>query len=118
MPASARDHFTPTAGGLVSRGWVIREVEYRVTDPERREALIDALVGYEPPHRHGIRNTFLFWLFAIGASALAGALDLPRWTGFAAALLVFVWIARQLATRALLWQLDQLEADGTPPPRP
>ena len=109
MPVSARDRFTPTAVGLVSRGWVIAEVERRVPDPARHEALIGELVGYEPPRRHGLRNMFLFWLVAIGASGLAGAVELPRWIGFVAALVIFVWIARLLATRALLWRLDQLE---------
>lgn len=109
MPATARDRFTPTAVGLVSRGWVIEQVEQRVADPARRAALIDDLVGFEPPRRHGLRNMFLFWLAAIAASVLAGEVGLPRWSGFVAALLAFAWLARSLATRALLWRLDQLQ---------
>jgi hypothetical protein len=110
MPATARDRFTPTAVGLVSRGWVIEQVEQRIADPARRPALIDELVGFEPPRRHGLRNMFLFWIGAISASVLAGAVGLPRWWGFVAALLAFTALARVLATRALLWRLDQLQA--------
>lgn len=111
MPASLRDRFTPTAVGLVSRAWVIDAVENRVSDPRRRAALIDELVAFEPPRRHGLRNMFLFWAAAIGASALAGMLELPRWWGFVAVLVVFTWLARLLATRALLWRLDRRAAD-------
>jgi hypothetical protein len=117
MPAEMRDRLTPTAVGLVSRAWIITEVERRVPDPARRPAVIEDLVSYEPPRRHGLRNMFLFWLGAISASALAGAIGLPRWYGFIAALLLFAWIARELATRGLLWRLDQLERErmgGTP----
>ena len=110
MATSLRDRLTPTAVGLVSRAWVVERVEQRTADASRRAALIDDLVAFEPPRRHGLRNMFLFWAGAIGASALAGALDLPRWWGFVAALLVFGWLARLLATRALLWRLDQLLA--------
>jgi hypothetical protein len=124
MPSELRDRFTPTAVGLVSRAWVIDEVEARVPDPSRRPALIDALIGYEPPRQHALRNMFLFWATAIAASWLAGAIDLPRWTGFIAALLLFAWLARLLAVKALRWRLDQLLAedgasnDGSPGPAP
>jgi len=111
MPTELRDRFTPTAVGLVSRAWVVEEVEDRVTDPALRRALIDELVGYEPPRRHALRNMVLFWLTAIAASALAGALDVPRWTGFVVALLMFAWLARLLAVKALRWRLDQLLAE-------
>ena len=111
MPTELRDRFTPTAVGLVSRAWVIEEVEGRVSDPALRPALIDDLVGYEPPRRHALRNMFLFWLTAIAASALAGALDVPRWTGFAVAVALFAWIARLLAVKALRWRLDRLLAE-------
>ena len=111
MPTELRDRFTPTAVGLVSRAWVIEEVEGRVSDPALRPALIDELVGYEPPRQHALRNMFLFWLTAISASALAGALDLPRWTGFVAALVLFAWLARLLAVKALRWRLDRLLAE-------
>jgi hypothetical protein len=91
---------------------VVQAVEQRTDDPQRRIELIDELVGFEPPRRHGLRNMFLFWAGAIGASALAGVLGLPRWWGFVAALLAFGWLARLLATRALLWRLDQLLPDS------
>ena len=112
MPPTLSDRLTPTAVGLVSRGWVIDAVEHRIADPLRRARAIDALVGYEPPRRHGLRNMFLFWAAAIGASTIAGMLDVPRWTGFVAVLVAFAWIARALATRALLWRLDQLEREA------
>ena len=108
MPTGLRDRLTPTAVGLVSRAWVVEEIEARVADPTIRPALVDELVGYEPPRRHALRNMFLFWLTAIAASALAGALDVPRWTGFVVAVALFVWLARLLAVRALRWRLDQL----------
>jgi hypothetical protein len=47
-------------------------------------------------------------LTAIAASALAGALDVPRWTGFVVAVALFAWLARLLAVKALRWRLDQL----------
>jgi hypothetical protein len=108
MPTELRDRLTPTAVGLVSRAWVVEEVEGRVSDPGRQAALIDELVGYEPPRQHALRNMFLFWSTAIAASALAGALGAPRWTGFVAAVLLFAWLARLLAVKALRWRLDQL----------
>ena len=111
MPIELRDRFTPTAVGLVSRAWVIEEVEGRVSDPALRSALIDELVGYEPPRQHALRNMFLFWLTAIAASALAGELDFPRWTGFVGALALFAWLARLLAVKALRWRLDQWLAE-------
>jgi hypothetical protein len=111
MPTQLRDRLTPTAVGLVSRAWVVEEVEARVPDPVLRPALIDELVGYEPTRRHALRNMFLFWLTAIGASAMAGALDLPRWTGFVVTVLLFGWLARLLAVKALRWRLDQLLGD-------
>jgi hypothetical protein len=113
MASRLQDRLTPTAVGLVSRAWVIEEVERRVADPARRAALVDELVGYEPPRQHGLRNMFLFWALAISASTLAGELELPRWSGFAAVVLLFAWLARLLAIKALRWRLDRLLApDG------
>lgn len=114
MPALPQDRFTPTAVGLVSRAWVIGEVERRAADAGRHAALVEELVGYEPPRQHALRNMFLFWAIAIAASALAGALGLPRWSGFVAVVLLFAWLARVLAVKALRWRLDQLL--GTAPP--
>ena len=110
MTARLQDRFTPTAVGLVSRAWVIEEVERRVVDPARHAALIDELVGYEPPRQHALRNMFLFWAIAIAASTLAGAIGLPRWSGFVAVVALFAWLARLLAIKALRWRLDQLVA--------
>jgi hypothetical protein len=113
MAARLQDRLTPTAVGLVSRAWVIAEVERRSADPARHVALIDALVGYEPPRQHALRNMFLFWAVAISASTLAGALGLPRWSGFAAVVFLFAWLARLLAIKALRWRLDQLLASDS-----
>jgi protein-S-isoprenylcysteine O-methyltransferase Ste14 len=110
MAAHLKDRFTPTAVGLVSRAWVIEEVERRVPDRARHAVLIEELVAYEPPRQHAFRNMFLFWAFAISASTLAGALDLPRWSGFAAVVVLFAWLARLLAIKALRWHLDRLLA--------
>jgi hypothetical protein len=114
MPARTQDRFTPTAVGLVSRAWVIEEVERRVPDAGRHAALIDELVGYEPPRQHALRNMFLFWVSAIALSALVGALGLPRWSGFVAVVVLFAWLARLLAVRALRWRLDQLLGTAAP----
>lgn len=113
MPSTWKDRLSPTAAGLVSRAWVINEVESRGVDPPHQLALVDELVGYEPPRRHGLRNNFIFWVSALGAAMLANAVGLPGWSGFIVALLLFVWIARMLAVRTLRWRLDQLLADAT-----
>lgn len=110
MPATWMDRLSPTAAGLVSRAWVIDEVESRGVDPQHQSALVDELVVYEPPRRHGLRNNFIFWVGALGAGMLTNAVGLPGWSGFVAALLFFVWIGRQLAVRALRWRLDKLIA--------
>ena len=105
------DRLTPTAVWLVSRAWVVDEVASRGVDPQRQAVLVDELVVYEPQRRHGLRNTVIFWFVVIAAVALAGAIGLPRWTGFAVALLFFIWVVRELAARALRWRLDQLLSD-------
>jgi hypothetical protein len=105
------DRLTPTAVLLVSRAWVVDEVASRGVDPQRQAVLVDELAVYEPPRRHGLRNTVIFWLVVVAAAGLASAIGLPKWTGFAVALLFFVWVARELAVRALRWRLDQLLAD-------
>jgi hypothetical protein len=116
MPAPSRDRFLPTAVGLVSRAWVVEQVERRVADPRQRAHLIDDLVAFEPPRSHGLRNMTLFWATAIGASAFADWLGFPAWTGFVAAVLLFLALARWLAVQALRWRLDQLlSADAQQP---
>jgi hypothetical protein len=102
-----QDRLTPTAAGLVSRAWIIDAVDAAGIDPQDRQRVIDDLVSFEPPRRHGIRNTFIFWAGVIGAAMLADAIGLPGWTGFAFALVCFAWIGRELAVRALRWRLDQ-----------
>jgi len=115
-----RDRITPTAVGLVSRAWVIAEVERAASlDATQRERLIDALAEYEPPRQHGLRNNVIFWVGAIGAAMLADALGAPGWLGFVIALALFATLARALAVKALRWRLAQLlnrDAGGSPPP--
>lgn len=113
MPSTWRDRLTPTAAGLVSRAWVIDEIESRKVDAQRLTALIDELVGFEPPRQHGLRNAFIFWTGAFGAAAIASAVGLPGWTGFVGALVLFAWVGRELAVRALRWRLDQLLSEMT-----
>ena len=112
MRIEPADRFTPTAVGLVSRAWVKREVARHTSDERLQRRWLDELTSFEPARRHGLRNMFLFWLVAIGASAAAGAVGWPRWTGFLAAVMGFLWLARVLAVRALLWRLAQLKADN------
>lgn len=116
MQIGWRDRLTPTAVGTVSRAWVMREVAGRVADESRRAFLVDELVIYEPPRRHGIRNNFIFWIGVLAAAALSQLVGLPGWTGFVAALLGFLWVARELAVRALRWRLDQLVAGDAAEP--
>jgi hypothetical protein len=108
MQIGWRDRLTPTAVGLVSRAWVMREVARRVADASTRARLVDELSAYEPQRRHGLRNNFIFWIGVLSAAVLAQLAGLPGWTGFVAALLAFLWIARELAVRTLRWRLDQL----------
>ncbi|MDL1860572.1 hypothetical protein FBR04_06025 [Betaproteobacteria bacterium PRO7] len=116
MPITWRDRITPTAVGLVSRAWVIAEVERAadragITDAATRAQWVEVLVGYEPPRAHGIRNNAIVWIGLIGGAMLASAFGLPAWTGFVAALIGFLLIARELAVRALRWRLGQLLAE-------
>jgi hypothetical protein len=119
MRSSWRDRITPTAVGLVSRAWVIDAVERAadragLTDPQTRAQLVETLCAYEPPRRHGIRNNAIVWVGLIGAAMLSGAIGLPAWTGFVAALIGFLLIARELAMRALRWRLEQLLNETRP----
>lgn len=116
MPITWRDRITPTAVGLVSRAWVIGEVERAaeragITDAATCAQWIEALCAYEPPRRHGIRNNAIVWTGLIGAAMFSGAIGLPGWTGFVAALIGFLLIARELAVRALRWRLERLLAE-------
>jgi hypothetical protein len=115
MPSTFADHLTPTAILLVSRGWVIAEVE-RVegADETQRARWIDDLVRYDPPRTNGLRNNFIFWIGTLGAAMVAEAIGIRPWIGFVAALLVFLRLARVLAVRTLRWRLQQLR-DGNAP---
>ena len=109
LPIRAVDFATPTAVLLVSRAWVLREVN-TVTgiDAARRAELADALCAYEPERRNGLRNNFIAWIIMLGGSALAPLASLPAWLGFASGVLVVLALARALATRTLRWRLAQL----------
>lgn len=113
MKATLLDRLTPTAVGVVSRGWVIDEVARQtdLSDAERAR-LVDALSIYEPPRQHGLRNTFIAWAVLIFTTMIFNALDWPGWAGFVLALLALVAVARMLAVRTLRWRLAQLLRDG------
>ncbi|MCE2971696.1 MAG: hypothetical protein LW847_16040 [Burkholderiales bacterium] len=106
------DRLTPTAVLLVSRGWVLDEVA-RVpnVDEATRLRLVEDLIAYEPPRRHGARNNLFVWFTLLGASMLATELGAPGWWGFVPALLALLWLARVLAVRALRWRLATLLAE-------
>ena len=72
------DRLTPTAVWIVSRAWVVDEVAARGVDPQRQAVLVDELVVYEPPRRHGLRNTVIFWVVVFSAATLAGAIGFPK----------------------------------------
>jgi hypothetical protein len=104
-----QDRLTPTSTLLVSRAWVLDEVaRLDGLDAAQRERLVDELTSYEPLRRDGLRNSFIVWLGLIGGSWLARLVGLPAWSGFVAALIVFVCIARVLAVGALRWRLQRL----------
>jgi hypothetical protein len=103
------DRLTPTAVLLVSRAWVLREVAaLPALDDARRAELVEALIGYEPERRHGLRNNFIAWLIMLGGTGLARLAEVPPWVGFVAGLLIVLLLARQLAVRTLRWRLLQL----------
>lgn len=109
MKARWVDHITPTAVLLVSRGWVLAEVARvpGLTDAAR-ERLVEDLIAFEPPRRHGARNSLFVWFTLLGAAMLATELGLPGWWGFVPALLALLVLARVLAVRALRWRLAVL----------
>ena len=105
MPATLLDRCTPTAIGLVSRAWVIAEVEcHAAIEAERQAEAIDALCTFQPPHR-SMRDNMIVWVGLLGSAMLADAVGLPGWTGFVAALAGFTLLARVLAVRVLRWRL-------------
>jgi hypothetical protein len=94
---------------LVSRGWVLREVE-RVPELNRaeRNELVDALCAWELPRNNSLRNNFIVWMCLLGMAMLFGALSLPGWLGFVIAMAGLLGVARALAVRQLRWKLGQL----------
>ena len=109
MKARWIDRITPTAVFLVSRGWVLSEVARvpGLTEAER-ERLVEDLIAFEPPRRHGARNSLFVWFTLLGAAMLATELGLPGWWGFLPALVALLLLARVLAVRALRWRLQIL----------
>jgi hypothetical protein len=107
--AKLKHHLTPTASMLVSRGWVMREVE-RVPDLNRaeRNALVDALCAWEPPRNNSLRTNFLVWVSMLGMAMLFGAVGLPGWLGFVIAMGALIAVARALVVRQMRWKLGQL----------
>lgn len=111
LQARFRDRLTPAAVLLVSRAWVLREVAALPgLDDARRRQLVDELIGYEPERRHGLRNNFIAWVILLGGTGLARLAGVAPWLGFAAGLLLVLWLARLLAVRALRWRLARLTA--------
>lgn len=113
------DHVSPTAVGLVSVAWVRREVA-RARPPSEAVAArwVDALIEYQPPRTHGLRNNFIVWVGLLGGALIARGLGAAGWIGYGAMLLAFLGIARLLMVRALRWRLEQLvREDGASPPR-
>ncbi len=109
MPARLIDFVTPTAALLVSRAWVLREVEtVEGLDEASRVQLADELTSYEPERRNGLRNNFIAWVLMLGGAMLARLLGATPWLGFVAGLLIVLLLARLLAERALRWRLAQL----------
>ncbi len=110
--AKLKHHLTPTASILVSRGWVLREVE-RVPELNRaeRNELVDALCAWELPRNNSLRNNFIVWMCLLGMAMLFGALGLPGWLGFVIAMAGLLGVARALAVRQLRWKLGQLLRD-------
>jgi len=109
LPVGWIDRLTPTAVLLVSRAWVMQEVAALPgLTPERRAALVDELIAYEPERRHGLRNNFIGWLIMLGGTGLAHLAGVPPWLGFVAGLVLVLVLAREVAVRALRWRLAQL----------
>ena len=110
IPKTKLKHqLTPTASMLVSRGWVLREVE-RVPELGRaeRDELVDALCAWELPRNNSLRNNFIVWMCMLGMAMLFAALGLPGWLGFVIAMGGLLGVARALAVRQLRWKLGQL----------
>lgn len=122
MQPTLLDRLTPTAVGVVSRAWVLREVAaVPGLDAAARRRLVDVLSAYQPPRRQPMRDNALAWAVLLGGAMLFNALDLPGWIGFVLALVALTAVARVLATRALRWRLarwleTQQDDDDAPPP--
>jgi hypothetical protein len=122
MQPTLLDRLTPTAVGLVSRAWVLREVAaVPGLDAGARRRLVDVLIAYQPPRRQPIRDNAIAWAVLLGGAMLFNALDLPGWIGFLLALVALTAVARALATRALRWRLarwlqTRQDDEDAPPP--
>lgn len=109
MATTLKHLLTPTAALLVSRAWVMNEVE-RVPDLDRgeRNRLVDLLSAWEPPCHKSLFSNPMVWLILVGAAMLFGAAGLPAWFGFAIALGGLLYVAHELVVRQLRWKLLQL----------
>jgi Flp pilus assembly protein TadB len=109
MAPTLLDRVTPTAVGLVSRAWVLREVA-AVPDlsAARRAEIVDQLCSYQPPRKHGLRDNFIAWMVMLGGAMVFNWLGLPGWLGFLLGLAGLVAVARVLMLRVLRWRLAQL----------
>lgn len=107
-PPTLLDYLTPTEITLVSRAWVLTEVAQveGLTEPQRAR-LVDDLIAYSPPRKHGLRNNLIVWFSLLGCTLLAGGLGAPPWTGFVVMLAVLFVLARVLAVKALRWRIGQ-----------
>jgi hypothetical protein len=107
--AKLKHHLAPTASMLVSRGWVMQEVE-RVPELNRaeRNQLVDTLCAWEPPRNNSLRSNFIAWMCMLGVAMLFGAVGLPGWLGFVIAMTGLIAVARALVVRQMRWKLDQL----------
>lgn len=122
MQPTLLDRLTPTAVGVVSRAWVLREVAaVPGLDASARWRLVDVLSAYQPPRRQPMRDNAIAWAVLLGGAMLFNALDLPGWIGFVLALVALTAVARVLATRALRWRLarwleTRQDDENAPPP--
>lgn len=113
MQPTLIDRVTPTAVGVVSRAWVLREVATvpGLSETERNR-YVDELAAYQPPRKHGLRDNFIAWLVMLGGAMLFNTVGLPGWMGFLLGMALLVALARTLAVKALRWRLERLREES------
>jgi hypothetical protein len=71
MSPTLIDRLTPTAVGLVSRAWVLREVAaVPGLDAGARRRLVDVLSAYQPPRRQPMRDNAIAWAVLLNRAAM------------------------------------------------